>query len=324
MHKNIPMNESLENNNNNSLYNRLVKNFKKLAPWARRQNLEAYRLYDKDIPEYPFMIDIYKNYCVIYEQGLAMEPDSELRQKHLEDIEKSLTKILNVSPDYLIWKIRYVDKGGGKYQKNFEHPISFLVQEGELNFEVNLTQYLDTGLFLDHRPLRKKLQDLEAPAKVLNLFSYTGSLSVAAAKAGATVTSVDLSNTYLQWSKRNFAHNNIDINKHEFIASDTLTYLKYLRAEKATFDVILFDPPTFSNSKKTPNVFDVERDHFDYLNLLRYLLVPQGDLVFSTNKRKFRLDEKVAEKFSITDWTPESLPMDFRNKIHQCFWLRAL
>jgi 23S rRNA (cytosine1962-C5)-methyltransferase len=315
------MNEQ-NNNSESSLYNRLVKNFKKLTPWAKQHNLEAFRLYDKDIPEYPFSFDLYKNYCVIYEQGKSLEFDSPLRFQHVEDVERSLKLLLNFSSDQLIWKIRLPEKGGSQYKKKALAPLIFNVSEGNLLFEVNLTQYLDTGLFLDHRPLRNYILKTKNFKNVLNLFSYTGSLSVAAAKTGATVTSVDLSSTYLDWSIRNFKLNKLDPSLHHFLKEDCKKALYDLSEIKQLFDLVIFDPPTFSNSKKMPQDFEVSEDHYEFLMKIKKVLTPDGTIIFSTNKRKFKLDDRVLVDFDIKDWTEPSIPQDFRGKIHQCYFLK--
>ena len=311
----------------NPLHNRLLKNYKKLAPWAKESKIEAYRLYKKDIPEFPYLIDIYKDHCVIYEQGLFIDQDSplsEVRDAHLKIVHEALMTILNIPISHLILKTRLKDKGGEQYGKIDMDKKSFSINEGPLKFEVNLTQYLDTGLFLDHRPLRKKLLKESNGKKVLNLFSYTGSLSVASAIGGAIeVTSVDLSKTYQNWAKRNFELNGLDSSYFEFIEGETQDVLEDLIHQHIKYDLIILDPPTFSNSKKMNYDFEIEKDHEGLIHQCMKLLAHDGVLYFSTNKKKFKLSPRIENMATIRDWTHLSIPLDFKDsRIHQSFELK--
>ncbi len=298
--------------------NRLEKNDKKIRPWANRKGLEAYRLYDLDIPEYPFILDRYQNSYVFYDRS------NDRIARDLLHIKEALTAIQDYfkpNPDSLIIKERERQSGLNQYEKISQRDQTFLVKEGPIQFEINLYDYLDTGLFLDHRPLRERLLAMKNPGKVLNLFCYTGSLSVASAKAGATVTSIDMSGTYLEWAERNFKHNDLDSTLHRFFRYDILQYLE--GATKDLYDLILLDPPTFSNSKKMLQSFEVERDQGFLVDNCMKRLAPGGLLIFSNNKKKFKLSEDLKSKFDCRDITEKTIPFDFHNQsIHKCFEIR--
>lgn len=307
-----------------ALENRLLKNFKKLRSWTEREVIEAYRLYEKDIPEYPYVIDIYKNYCVVYDKGKPLDDSPEndvLLEKHYQEVSTSLKNVMKVSDDQIIFKRRERMKGAKQYEIIDQRSDEiFIVREGLMNFEVNLKRYLDTGLFLDHRPLRKRLLKICKGKRVLNLFAYTGSLSVAAALAGGQITTMDMSNTYIDWSRRNFEHNMLNPKGHRFIVDDVLKGLKELQKTKELFDIILLDPPTFSNSKSMDTTFEVERDQIDLIEDCMKVLFHDGLLIFSNNKKSFKLAERINTEYDVHDVTKESIPIDFRNqKAHHCF-----
>lgn len=304
------------------LKNRLQKNSKKLKSYLQKNGIEAYRIYNKDIPEYPYLIDIYGKHAVIYEQGkkLTDEEDS-LREKHQKDIESVITECFLIPPSLQNFKIRQKQKGLEQYQaldpKSNDY---FLVNEGPFKFLVNLERYLDTGLFLDHRPLRDFLFKNSAGKKVLNLFCYTGSLSVAAAKGGATVTSIDMSNTYLDWAYENFIKNDLDPKKHVFFHADVLKELPIRKENKETFDIIILDPPSFSNSKRMEEDLDIERDHPLLVRDCMLLLAPGGTLYFSTNKRKFELHSIITTQYLVKEISQWTIPQDFHHsQIHRAF-----
>lgn len=306
------------------IYNRLVKNKKKLKNYLKTHKIQAYRLYDKDIPELPFIVDIYGDCAVVYEKGIRIQTtDKDLLQKsenNKKNIVDAITQLLGFSEDRIIFKSREIMKGKSQYIKISKENNTFEISEGDLKFYVNLNDYLDTGLFLDHRPLREKLVQVANNKKVLNLFSYTGSLSVASAAGGALTTTVDMSKTYIEWAKDNFQLNNLTDKSHEFIQADVL---KFVDSLKEKYDIIILDPPSFSNSKRMDETFDVQRDHEELIEKLMRSLNKNGVLIFSNNNRKFKLSEKLAQKFSITDTTAESIPPDFRDKkIHVCFEIK--
>jgi len=306
------------------IYNRLKKNLKKLNKLLKNGEVSAFRLYEKDIPEYPYIIDIYNDHALIYEKGKRLDDsDNEqlkLHYLHKENIEKAVTEVLNIRPENIIVKTRLVQKGKDQYEKLKKTQKYFNIKENGMKFKVNLYDYLDSGLFLDHRPLRKIIQETSNGKKVLNLFSYTGSISVAAAMGGGTVTTMDMSNTYLEWARDNFVLNKLDQYQHTFIKADVLQYMKNLRD---TFDIIVLDPPSFSNSKKMEEDFNVQDFHPILINTLMKHLSPAGVMYFSNNFTKFKLDSKLEDRYQIKEITYKSIPEDFRNKkIHRCFEVR--
>jgi 23S rRNA (cytosine1962-C5)-methyltransferase len=307
--------------NTSPLYNRLNKNFKKLESWLKQYGIEAYRLYDKDIPEYPFQIDIYKNYCVVYEKG-SKDVLPEVQEAHHQEVRDVLKELFN--PGYIAFKSRLIQEGKKQYtsSRSFDEDF-FEIGERPFKFWVNLRSYLDTGLFLDHRILRDWLTKECKNKKVLNLYCYTGSLSVASAVGGATVTSVDLSKTYLDWARNNFELNKLKPDQHRFLNGDTIEVLNHLIEEHEQFDLIVLDPPSFSNSKKMDYDFDLEEQHPILIDLCAKLLAPNGKIYFSNNKKKFKLDENIKDKYLVRDLTAKSIPKDFeRSTPHVLFEIK--
>lgn len=303
-----------------TIQNRIEKNFKHRAKWARKEGIESFRIYEKDIPEFPFIVDVYKDHAVIFEKRDS-EIDAE-KFDHFNFIISAVKNVLNLPEDKIVIKSRMKQKGTTQYEKLEDRNEFFPVKEYQAEFLVNLHDYLDTGLFMDHRPIRQTIYKEAKGKKFLNLFSYTGSVSVMAALGGAAhVTSVDLSGTYQDWARKNFEHNKISLKEHNFIVQSALDYL-----EKAVnkFDLIFLDPPTFSNSKKMDEDFEVEKDQeFLIKNCLR-LLNPDGVLYFSNNKRKFKLDPAMMDIANIVDITGSTIPMDFRDpKIHHVYKITA-
>lgn len=296
---------------------RIEKNWHKLKSWSQQFNYQAFRLYDHDIPEFPFYVDKYADYLLIYDRR-------DGRDQGKNQIEPLMTALREVFPDSaekILIKKRERQKGDSQYEKLDQSNHFFWVDEGTLKFRVNLHDYLDTGLFLDHRPLRQQTTKIEAGTNFLNLFCYTGSFSVAAAKAGAETVSVDMSGTYLDWAKENFKGNDLDPKKHLFIEENALEFLKTPRNYK--FDRIFLDPPTFSNSKKMQGTFEVERDQGFLINSCIKFLKPEGVLIFSNNKERFKLDSIIAEKYNIRDISEKTIPKDFhRKKTHSVFEIR--
>ena len=303
------------------LSHRLQKNYRRLAAQFKSQNVEAWRLYAQDIPSYPYLIDLYKNYCVLYDQGKSEEVSEETIQIHHNEARTALKELLKITDDEIIIKRRQRQKGHEQYEVlDPRADETMIIEEGKLRFEVNLRKYLDSGLFLDHRPLRREILKSSQNKKVLNLFCYTGSISVAAAVGGAQeVTSVDMSNTYLQWSRRNFLLNEMRFEDHKFIQTDIVAWLK--EPVEESWDIIILDPPSFSNSKRMEDVLDIERDHPDLIKKCMKRLSTNGVLYFSTNKRKFKLSDSLSY-FSkeITHWTT---PLDFKEtNIHKAWEFR--
>lgn len=312
-----------------TILNRIKKNLKNRNNLIKNGNISAYRLYEKDIPEYPYIIDIFNDYALVYEKGKRLDEDDpaelELHKMHQSHIIMAIKESLNFPRANIIFKERKKQKGKNQYEslapKKYDHNKRLKlmpVQEGDMKFLVNLYDYLDPGLFLDHRPLRKIIKKSSANKQVLNLFAYTGSISVAAALGGAKVTTVDMSNTYLTWAVDNFKANQIDPDQHNFIQADVLQFIHEVPLN--TFDIIILDPPSFSNSKRMEDTFDVQRDHGKLVPPLMQALKPDGILYFSNNYRKFKLDQEILDQYQVKDITTKSIPQDFRDmKIHTCF-----
>lgn len=304
------------------LKNRLIKNQKKLKSYLQKNGIEAYRLYNKDIPEYPYLIDVYGDHAVIYEQGKKLgEEDQPIRLAHQQDIEIAITEVLNIPASMQHFKIREKQKGDEQYRPLDSRSTDFFpINEPPFKFLINLERYLDTGLFLDHRPLRQHLLTHCKDKKVLNLFCYTGSLSVAAATAGGIVTSIDMSNTYLDWAFENFMLNGLDPKQHVFFRADVLKELVERKEKNEKFDIIILDPPSFSNSKKMEEDLDIERDHPLLVRDTMALLAPGGTLYFSTNKRKFELHRLVTDNYRVKEISQWTIPQDFhQTNIHRAW-----
>lgn len=302
-----------------AILGRLKKNYKHISKWARKRELDAYRLYDKDIPDYPYVIDVYGEQVVIWHR--LKEIDNDLKKaEHKSELVNALVEI-GFSEDKQVHKERFRQKGKTQYEKIQKSGVILPIKEGSLKFLVNLNDFLDTGLFLDHRPLREKLLDLDEGMKVLNLFSYTCSLGVAAAKAGAQTTNVDLSGKYLDWGKENYKANEINTHLHQFIEADILEFIK---THPESYDIILLDPPTFSNSKKMEQDWDVQKDHGWLIRKVAKCLRPGGFIIFSNNKRDFKINHDELEEYDIEDLKGSTVPDDFRDKkIHQSFLIKA-
>ncbi|MBP6563621.1 MAG: class I SAM-dependent methyltransferase [Neisseriaceae bacterium] len=302
--------------------NRLGKNIKHLMKWARRHDVEAWRIYDKDVPQFPFAVDIYGDRIHLqeYDTGWLMHNDDH--KVWLKGIVDTICFVTGFDEASISIKTRQRQKGISQYEKTDVAGEDFVVGEHGRRFWVNLEKYLDTGLFLDHRPTRQRVGEAAAGKRFLNLFAYTGSFSVYAATGGAASSeTVDLSNTYLNWAKRNFELNGIDMVKHQIIREDVFVYLDNARFERKRFDLIVMDPPSFSNSKKMLEDLDVQRDHVGLIDGAMTLLEKGGSLYFSNNLRTFEMDEAVAKRYVVQDISAQSVPEDFRNKkIHQC-WL---
>lgn len=304
--------------------NRLGKNIKHLMKWAKRNHIEAWRIYDRDIPQFPFAIDVYGDHIHLqeYDTGWLMQPEEY--EQWLNDILEAIGFVTGFEPEHIHLKRRERQKGTQQYEKTGKQGEDFIVTENGRRFWVNLDKYLDTGLFLDHRNTRRKVGDTAAGKRFLNLFSYTGSFTVYAATGGAISSeTVDLSNTYLDWAKRNFELNAIDLSRHQIIRADVFQYLKHAQTAGKKFDLIVMDPPSFSNSKKMLDILDIQRDQIKLISGAMNLLASDGLMYFSNNLRSFELDAHVIEKYAVKDISKQSVPDDFRNKkIHQCWEIR--
>lgn len=305
--------------------NRLRKNYKHLKKWAARSHITCYRVYDADLPEFSAAIDIYNDWVHIQEYQAPASVDIRKARLRLKQIIDSVPEVIDVEKTKLVVKTRQKQKGQDQYEKQSNKKYEFIVEENNLKILVNLHDYLDTGLFLDHRNIREKIGGWSKGKDFLNLFAYTGSVSVYAAMGGAkSVTTVDMSNTYLDWAKQNFKINNLNNNNYSFIKTDCVKWLKEAKTSKNHYDLIFLDPPTFSNSKSMDNVFDVQKDHVDLIHAAMKLLREDGMLIFSNNFRKFKLDKQLQKEYAIEDITQQSIPEDFKRnqKIHHCWIIR--
>ncbi|HJU50170.1 MAG TPA: class I SAM-dependent methyltransferase [Pseudogulbenkiania sp.] len=304
--------------------NRLGKNFKHYAKWARRQGIEAWRAYDRDVPQFPLAVDIYGQRVHVQEYDTGWEMDDSEREAWLDACLDAIRQVTGVPRDYIALKTRRRQKGENQYEKLGELGDDFIVEEFGQRFIVNLEAYLDTGLFIDHRNTRKRVREEAAGKRFLNLFAYTGSFTVYAAAGGAISSeTVDLSNTYQDWSRRNFELNGLDLNRHQLVRADVFQYLDDAIYQRKEFDLIVMDPPTFSNSKKMLDILDVQRDHVRLIDDAMALLAPGGTLYFSNNLRSFVLDPALPERYDVRDISAQSVPEDFRNKkIHVCYRLQ--
>ncbi len=302
--------------------NRLRKNLKKLEKWARQEGIECYRLYDADLPEYNVAVDRYGEWVVVQEYAPPKTIDAAKARQRLFDVIGATLSVLELPANRLVLKTRERQKGKNQYQKLGEKGDFMEVQEYNARLWVNLTDYLDTVLFLDHRIARHMLGKMSKDKDFLNLFSYTGSASVHAGLGGArSTTTVDMSRTYLEWAERNLRLNGLTGRQHRLMQADCLGWL---RESDETFDLIFIDPPTFSNSKRMEEDFDVQRDHIMLMRNLKRLLRAGGTIMFSNNKRGFKMDLEGLASLGLKaqDITQKTLSQDFaRNRqIHNC-WL---
>jgi len=302
--------------------NRLRKNHKRLRKWAKRKNISSYRVYDADIPEIPLVVDWYEGRLHIAEYAQRFGRDDDEQNDFLKTMLLCAMDVFDADIEDVFLKRRKKQKGLEQYERFAQANSRFVVDEGGLQFYVNLSDYLDTGLFLDHRPTREVFRKEAKDKRCLNLFSYTGAFTVYAADGGAShITSVDLSNTYLEWAVDNMELNGFVTPNYDFIQEDVFTFLRNpIRKEEERYDLAIIDPPTFSNSKKFAGVFDVQRDHVSLLNRTISLINYGGIVYFSTNSRKFKIEEEAIYGKSIEEITYRSVPEDFRNKrIHRCW-----
>ncbi|MBB1364554.1 bifunctional 23S rRNA (guanine(2069)-N(7))-methyltransferase RlmK/23S rRNA (guanine(2445)-N(2))-methyltransferase RlmL [Shewanella sp. SR44-4] len=297
--------------------NRIKKNVKQFEKWAKKERIDSYRLYDADLPEYNVAIDRYVDYVVIQEYSAPATIPEAVTKRRISDVLLALPGALGIHPDRITLKTRERQKGANQYQKIDERKVEVITEEYGAKFKLNLTGYLDTGLFLDHRVTRKLVGDKSKGKNVLNLFAYTGSASVHAAIGGAkSVTTIDMSNTYINWAKENFALNGLSGAKYDFIQADCLQWIKDNSHQK--YELIFIDPPTFSNSKRMEDSWDVQRDHAEMLGGLIKLLSPNGELIFSNNKRKFKMDIEALNQagIDVTNIDHLCLPLDYKRNPH--------
>jgi 23S rRNA (guanine2445-N2)-methyltransferase / 23S rRNA (guanine2069-N7)-methyltransferase len=313
--------------------NRLRKNLLRLDPWAERERIDCYRVYDADMPEYAFAIDLYgqgarglagqgARHVYVQEYAPPKTVDQESARERRREALAVLPEVLGVPISHVHSRVRKPQKGSEQYEKRDAKAERHAVQEGGLKFWVNFRDYLDTGLFLDHRIVRGMLREWAKGTDFLNLFCYTGSATVYAAAGGArSTTSVDLSNTYLDWAHENLLLNGFGDSNHELYREDCLQWLEEQEPKGARFDLIFVDPPTFSNSKRMEGVLDVQRDHVGMIRRSLKLLRPSGRLVFSTNYTRFKLDADALADLRVEDISAQTIPKDFERhaRIHRCF-----
>lgn len=302
------------------LANCIRNHYRHIRKWAKRTETNCFRIYDRDIHQYPIAIDFYDGrYCVQYfaRERKADEPHPTL----IAETINVLSRLFNADVNAIFWRTRAKHKETRQYEKLDASKDFFNVLEYGLTFKVNLVDYLDTGLFLDHRETRRMVAAISKGKRVLNLFAYTCSFSVHAAAAGATFTkSVDMSNTYTAWGKDNFKLNSLSLKNNEIVRADCLKFLDDEIATGTTYDIIIIDPPTISRSKKMDQLFDIQVDYVSLVSKALRLLSKDGVIFFSTNSRKFVFDESSFADCSVVDVSDKTIPIDFRDpKIHRCW-----
>ncbi|WGE68679.1 bifunctional 23S rRNA (guanine(2069)-N(7))-methyltransferase RlmK/23S rRNA (guanine(2445)-N(2))-methyltransferase RlmL [Actinobacillus equuli subsp. haemolyticus] len=306
--------------------NRLAKNIKKIEKWAKQQGINAYRLYDADLPEYNLAVDRYDDHIVVQEYAAPKNIDEQKARQRLLDAVSATLYVTGVETNKLVLKVRQKQKGTNQYEKLANKGDYFYVTEYGAKLWVNLTDYLDTGLFLDHRLTRKMVGQMAKGKTFLNLFAYTGSATIHAALNGAkSTTTVDMSNTYLNWAEQNLELNNLPLRNNRLFQADCLQWLAECRER---FELIFVDPPTFSNSKRMEDSWDVQRDHIKLMTQLKRILTADGTIVFSNNKRGFKMDFEGLTELGLQaeNISHKTLPLDFeRNpQIHNCWIIRHI
>jgi 23S rRNA (guanine2445-N2)-methyltransferase / 23S rRNA (guanine2069-N7)-methyltransferase len=313
--------------------NRLRKNAASLAAWARAAGIACYRVYDADMPEYAFSVDLYQAavdspdeaWAYVQEYAAPATVDVSKARARRQEAFAVIPEVLGVPRERVHLRVRRRQKAGAQYTKLAERGEFVTVSEGGLKLLVNFTDYLDTGLFLDHRPTRARIRELSAGKTFLNLFAYTATATVFAAAGGArATTSIDMSRTYVDWARRNLALNGFgDERRHRVLQEDVLAWLEQAPSER--YDLIFLDPPTLSRSKRMTAELDIQRDHVRLIRAVLARLAPGGLLLFSNNFRKFKLDADALAEFDVRDVTPATIPKDFARdpKIHRCFEIRV-
>ena len=312
-----------------SFANRLQKNLKKLSKWAKQNHITCYRVYDADLPEYAVAVDIYQGtqtWVNVQEYEPPKSIDQHKADQRLAGVLVEIPRVLGVNREQVFLKIRRKQRSTDQYEKHGDQGRFHIIEEGGCKLLVNFEDYLDTGLFLDHRPMRLLIQKQAKDTRFLNLFAYTGTATVHAAVGGAkSTTTVDMSNTYITWAKNNMALNK-NQGEHEFIQADCLEWLDHEARQPypRQYDLIFLDPPTFSNSKRMDDVFDIQNDHVKLIKNAVALLAPDGILYFSTNFRRFKMDAPALSGLTLEDITATTIPEDFsRNpRIHYCWRIK--
>jgi len=300
----------------------LRRKFDSLQNWIHQNKIEAYRLYDRELSTYPLSIDIYGNFFHIY----LYEKKGVQINKLINDTEESLKVLFpNLIESNIYYKIRRKQKDGSQYEKLDQRKKRIIIQENNTSYFINLTDYLDTGIFLDHRSTREIFSKLVIGKKrVLNLFSYTSAFSIVAAKAGVEyTTSVDMSNTYCNWARENIKLNNLDAFKHIVIRDNVFFFLENIKTKNWKFDFIVIDPPTMSRSKKMLSKFDIQKDYPYLINTSSQYLTENGMILFSTNFRKFKFEHDKIVLKKVEDLSADSIPLDFKDPlIHKVYLIK--
>jgi len=319
----VPLDLGETNEHVKMFVNRLTKNAKHLKKWARKNSITCYRVYDADIPQYSVAIDVYEDWVHVQEYEAPKTVDQTKAFKRLNDVIDVVAEILGVEQANVVLKVRKKQTGKDQYKKQDSKDRKITVFESGLKFRINMYDYLDTGLFLDHRKTRQLIYKLAKGGNFLNLFAYTGSASVYAAAGGAaSTTTVDMSNTYIQWAEENLNVNGFSGRSHQFLREDCMQWIWDAGRENKQFDLIFLDPPTFSNSTKMQSAFDVNRDHTGLIGLAMKLLSENGRLIFSTNARRFKLDELLLSEYAVKEISALTVTEDFRRKpLHKCWCL---
>jgi 23S rRNA (guanine2445-N2)-methyltransferase / 23S rRNA (guanine2069-N7)-methyltransferase len=300
--------------------NRVKKNRKKWSRWAKKNGVECYRIYDADIPEYNVAVDRYPSKAIVHIFQKERDAQDESAKQRVQDVLLTLPEALGIEAADLVVKLRRKHDQGDQYARIAEQESEIVVSEGDLRFIVNLEDRIDTGLFLDHRAVRAYAAERCKGRRMLNLFAYTCSVSVAAAVGGAKqTTSVDLSNTYLDWGKRNYEANGLDPSKHRFFRDDAM---RWIAKNRNNFDWIFINPPTFSRSKMSKGAFNIHKDHRSLIEHAMRSLDRRGELLFTTHARDFELDRTLTSRFRVEDATKQFVPPDFVRYPFQAFLLR--
>lgn len=313
--------------------NRLVKKRKHLRKWIAREAINAYRVYDADIPEYAIAVDVYNTddsscHIVVSEYQAPATIDPEKAEQRLQESLEVIRKEFNIAPDNLYLKVRKKQKGSAQYEKLKSKKRVHELTEFGSRFLVNFSDYLDTGLFLDHRAIRRLIFQLSKNKRFLNLFAYTGSATVYAARGGAkNTTTVDMSNTYIETARANMALNSFTQAEHEYIQADCLQWLeRQANTKKKRYDLIFLDPPAFSTSKRMTKSFDVQRDHATIIRQCMLILADTGILLFSNNNRSFRIDSGLMDDYEISEISSQTIPKDFEGnrRIHNSWQIKHM
>jgi 23S rRNA G2069 N7-methylase RlmK/C1962 C5-methylase RlmI len=311
-----------EDDTSSPFKNRIRKNYRHVRKWANRTTTNCFRIYDRDIKEYPLAIDFYDGRFCVHYFASALDYDTP-RQDLYDEVMETLHSLFQTPQEWIYWRTRVKREKTEQYEKTGETQQFFPVLEYGLQFRVNLTDYLDTGLFLDHRETRRWVAAFSLGKRVLNLFAYTCAFSVHAAARGALFTkSVDLSNTYTEWGRENFLLNSLSLKNNLIVREDCLQFLK---KEEGIYDLIVIDPPTLSRSKKMEQMFNIQQDYPFLISQALKLLSRDGVILFSTNSRDFRFDPHLFMGCKILDISKKTIPLDFHNqKIHRCWKISCI